>query len=463
MKPTARLAAHALRAALFPSLLFVSAPADSRLEAPTDDLRERMVRQQQATQVEIERLRIERQYEQQQEAEYTALAPDARNALLAKEFDELFRNTADWELKCGDTFLPEALKRLRLEFTDGGLVVVSRAQGTELARVKVGDLVPVAHPEVSTYQLAVTAVDAEKKTISLSAGDAVYTVGAAGEVTPPGKAQLLATYRALVGAYSPGGPPLSYSLKSPGIRNVAALLENKGKVPVRVSRHIPEAPAEFRAVARPIEFALGKFCLEAGARDGRAIVWEKRGDGYVLRLFPLGEDPLLHDPPLFTVEGIAPGTGEATVRLGEDIRTVQVLDFLPVPIGGNSHISAIVESVSPRWQEIILNAGGRKLVYTGVPPGLGDHRVNGAIKNRRLDSACKELSVNLQITVKAGAEVAAEPVSISAEDATAARILPQLCRLGQWSFRWSGEKTVVIDYPENLLTPEFEAQRAAAP
>ncbi|MEO8377887.1 MAG: hypothetical protein ABI579_09475, partial [Candidatus Sumerlaeota bacterium] len=147
----------------------------NRLETPTEDIQKGLHDHESIVRVEMERLRAEREFQQQKEAEYNALDAAGKRTAADQDFAAAWEQTKDWKLESNDEFLPKALANYRLEFSSNK-AVVKNEQGKTMARVEKGELLAVEHPDVSSYFLEVTDVNAATKTIKVSVGDVVYTL-----------------------------------------------------------------------------------------------------------------------------------------------------------------------------------------------------------------------------------------------------------------------------------------------
>ncbi|MCC6548133.1 hypothetical protein IT570_13285 [Candidatus Sumerlaeota bacterium] len=447
--------------ALVLATMVVVAPAQNRLLAPPPQVKQRLEEHNSRTQARMEQLRAERLYQEQKQAEFNALDAAGRKSLVDREFAAEWEKSAAWKLETTDEFLPEALSKHRLEF-NGGKAVVRNAQEKVIARIAVGELLPVEHPDVSSYFLEVVAVDPEAKLLKARIGDVVYTLHADGKVDKPTHQELRARMKDLLSAYNAAEAGESFVDTVPDVNGILSLVRAKSQVAITASHLIAAHKVDFRVTARPVEFALSAYAISQGEDGGRGIVWEKDADGYYMRLFPIGENIFEQRLSRIELKSIAEDSSSAVLSINGDDVTIEPLGFLKIPTGGKSYIDGVVSVISAKWHEVVIDAGGRRLVLAMIPAPLAAKPISAKTRQEvRVRMLCNYLSHLTGLKIVPGSTMM-ETGAFTAEETPFGEVWKQFLAGHEWSYRWLGEDELLMDYPEYLAAPEIEAKRKDA-
>lgn len=451
------------RIVLTAALVFASAlmaHAQNRLETPKE-LNQGFRDHENVVAVELERLRMEREFQHTKESEFDALNEAARKAIVDPEFAATWEKTSGWKLASNDDFLPKALANFRLDFS-GSKAVVKTTQEKLVARVGVGELLPVEHTDVSSYFLEVTDVNADAKTIRLAVGDVVYTLHADGKVDAPTTQELLARLKEKLGAYKVDGAAHSYVVAKPKLADILPILKHNAQIPIRQSHLIVDKNFEYRVTARPLEFVLTMLCLAYGEDGGRTIVWEKSDAGYYLRPFPIGERVFDHSLPKMEVKSIAEDSMSAVLVMDGKESTIAPLDFVPIPLGGKTYIDAIAGSISAKWHEVVIDAGGSRIVVATLPAELAAKPITAKTREQiRVRMLCNYLSSLAGVKIIPGS-VIMETGMFVGNNTPFGEVWKNFLADHEWKYRWVGANEILLDYPEYLTAPEVEKQRQSA-
>ncbi|MEO8377828.1 MAG: hypothetical protein ABI579_09180, partial [Candidatus Sumerlaeota bacterium] len=196
--------------------------------------------------------------------------------------------------------------------------------------------------------------------------------------------------------------------------------------------------------------------------NGRAIIWEKNENGYFLRPFPIGENIFEHVLPRTSVNSIADDSSSAALVIAGKETTVAPLDFVQVPLGGKTYIDGIAGTVNAKWHEVVIDAGGKKLVVAMLPPEVSSKPITGESRQEvRVRMLAKYLSSLSGVKITPGT-VSGETGMFAADNTPFGEVWDKFLGDHEWKYRWVGEDEIFLDYPENLVTPEFDAKRREA-
>ncbi|CAN5304262.1 hypothetical protein BH09SUM1_BH09SUM1_11150 [soil metagenome] len=386
------------------------------------------------------------------------LDADSRKKILGEEFLAGQEKLPMLKLDAGAGFTVSQLKQYTPTIADGGVSLI-HGKATKPVVLKVGDTLELKHDDGSSLFVVLESAKGDEAVFRL--GEMRFNMTADGSVKASTPKELREKEFEILGKFNQGSDPILLRTGDMAFTDALRRLEQKSGATILVSGAIDAKAIKIEREPRPLEFLLTQICMTGRNWDGRAIVWEKRGDHYFVRPFPIYEHPSDNLERPFELVSLNED-GSVELKIGAEKKKVEVFDHIRIPLQGKSYGEAIVDQINAPFREAILNCGGAKLVLCNVPE---DNAAKMAIVG---ETGAPAAGLLRRLGVAAGVEIVPDP---SIKDApvwapdTATRvgdILNQISAQNGWTMRWFSAKKLVVGTDAALGSADWETARLTA-